>query len=207
MTVVDDHPRRQGASAQSQESLPRLLVVEDDRSTCIAIGKLAEKAGYAVTIAGSVEEAVKLLRSESYDCITLDLMLGKDCGVPLVQTIAESIPSTPVIIVSGSPDGMRSVAASLGKVTQLNIVETLTKPIDFARLRALLVAVKEKSVAGPCPPAAQRLRAQAERCMQLARQTTDGSLAEALIKLASTSEAEADDLEQRTPWRTRPKAS
>lgn len=192
---------------QSQESLPRLLVVEDDRSTSIAIRKLAEKAGYAATVAGSVEAAVKLLRTESYDCITLDLMLGKDSGVLLVQTIAECVPTTPIIIVSGSPDGMRRVAASLGNIVQLNIVETLTKPIDFARLRALLVAVKKKSLAAPCPPAAQRLRAQAERCMQLARQTTDDSLAETLMKLASTSEAEADDLEQRTPWRTRPKAS
>jgi hypothetical protein len=44
---------------------------------------------------------------------------------------------------------------------------------------------------------ADRLRPQAERCLQLARETTDEGLAETLKALANESLAKAMDIEQR----------
>jgi len=44
---------------------------------------------------------------------------------------------------------------------------------------------------------AQRLRAQAERCTQLAQETEDKGIADALISLAAKSLEQANDLERR----------
>jgi hypothetical protein len=46
---------------------------------------------------------------------------------------------------------------------------------------------------------AQRLRAQAERCLELAHKTTDENLADTLTGLAANSLERATDLERRAP--------
>ena len=131
----------------SASVLRRVLIIEDEPSAGIIIAKLAEKTGFAATIAMSVAEAIRLLCMERYDCITLDLKLGKNSGVELVRTLADKAAGTPIIIVSGSPPWMRSTAESIGRVARLNIVESLTKPIDCAKLQITFMAVKEKLAA------------------------------------------------------------
>ena len=128
-------------SAQKNAPTPSLLVIEDDTSTGTAIAKVAEKIGFVATTTVSVEEASKLLHSKHYDCVTLDLLLGKSSAVALIRSIAESAPATPVIILTGSPDWMRDVAVSLGKAARLNLVASMIKPINFAELRELLSCV------------------------------------------------------------------
>ena len=136
-----DEPHNPSHSAHKGAPAPRLLVIEDDISTCTAVTKVAEKIGFAATAAVSVEDASKLLRSEHYDCVTLDLLLGKSSAVALIRNIAESAPATPIIILTGSPDWMRDVAVSLGKAARLNLVASMIKPINFAELRELLTGV------------------------------------------------------------------
>ena len=128
-------------SAQTDAPTPNLLVIEDDISTSTAITKVAEKVGFVATTATSVKEASKLLHSEHYDCVTLDLLLGKSSAVALIRSIAENAPATPVIILTGSPDWMRDVAVSLGKAARLNLVASMIKPINFTALRELLGGV------------------------------------------------------------------
>ena len=122
---------------------PRLLIVEDDTATKFTISKLADSIGYVTKSAASLEEADRLLRAERYDCITLDLTLGRDSGVQLISTLAASAPDARIIFVSGSPAWARTIASSVAKVARLNVIEVITKPIDFSKLRAVLTAAKE----------------------------------------------------------------
>jgi len=133
----------QNPSHSAQKDIPTssLLIIEDDISTSTAIAKVAEKIGFVATATVSVEEASKLLHRKHYDCITLDLILGKSSAVALIRSIAENAPATPVIILTGSPDWMRDVAVSLGKAARLNVVASMIKPINFAELRVLLSGV------------------------------------------------------------------
>lgn len=121
----------------------RLLVIEDEAATSLLITKLAERVGFAVTVAASVEEATGLLRAQRYDCITLDVNLGKGNAVQLVRTLAETARGTPIIIISGSPEWMRGIAESIGIVAHLNILAPVPKPIDFATLRRTLTNVRQ----------------------------------------------------------------
>jgi DNA-binding response OmpR family regulator len=121
----------------------RLLVVEDDTATKFAITKLADSIGYVTKGAASLEEAERLLRTERYDCITLDLTLGRDSGVQLISALAAKVPDASLIFVSGSPAWARTIASSVARVARLNVIEVVTKPIDFGKLRAILTAAKE----------------------------------------------------------------
>lgn len=121
-----------------------LLVIDDDASVCALIGKLGEKAGFAVTHAVSADEATRLLRARRYDCITLDLNIGKNSGIEVLRVLADMACTTPIVIVSGSLPSMRDLAEAIGNMMRLNLVPPVPKPIDFARLRTTLAGIKQQ---------------------------------------------------------------
>ena len=121
----------------------RLLIVEDDTATKFAITKLADSIGYVTKGAASLQEAERLLRTERYDCITLDLTLGRDSGVQLIKALADRAPDASIIFVSGSPAWARTIASSVARVARLNVIDVVTKPIDFSQLRGILTSAKE----------------------------------------------------------------
>jgi len=123
---------------------PGLLVIDDDTSICTVVEKLGEKAGFAATRAVSVNEAADLLRVRRFDCITLDLSIGKDTGIELLGILSQMACTTPIIIISGSMRSMRDFAVSIGNKMNLVVKEPFSKPIDFAKLRRALVDVRKK---------------------------------------------------------------
>ena len=122
----------------------RLLVIDDDASICAIIAKLGEKAGLVATIAASVEDATQALRAHRFDCITLDLTIGKNSGIELLRVLGEMACKTPVIVISGSMPSMRDLAAAVGNMMHLNILPPVPKPIDFTLLRTTLAGVVDK---------------------------------------------------------------
>jgi DNA-binding NtrC family response regulator len=62
--------QRTGEAATSQSPC-RLLVIDDDISICEVIEKLAEKVGFAVVRAVSVDEAARHLRESHFDSISV----------------------------------------------------------------------------------------------------------------------------------------
>jgi len=126
-----------------ERNKPRLLVIDDDRSVCTLIERLGEKAGFAAMCAPSLEEATRSLRAHQFDCITLDLGIGKDTGVEVLKILGEKASTASIIIISGSMRSMRDFAVGIGKRMHLEL-EQLGKPIDFALLRTKLTNIKMK---------------------------------------------------------------
>jgi DNA-binding NtrC family response regulator len=120
-----------------------LLVIDDDISTCAMLEKIGEAAGFAVRRAVSLEEADDLLHTQHFACITLDLGLGKNSGVEVLNILAKMACTTPVIIISASMRSMRDFAAEIGNTMHLDIRPPFAKPIDFAPLKATLVGIKQ----------------------------------------------------------------
>ena len=146
MTSIGYSPSFKGQFVQHsrlQKNLPRLLVVDDDPSVCTLIEKLGEKAGFVATCALSFEDAVKSLRTHQFDCITLDLGIGKNTGVELLKILGEMRFAAPIIIISGSMRSMRDFAVGIGTTMRLEL-EQLGKPINFALLRSRLTNIKAK---------------------------------------------------------------
>jgi CheY-like chemotaxis protein len=142
------------AASRAAMQQPRLLVIDDDVSICTVIEKLGEKAGFAARRAVSRDEAAELLRAQRFDCITLDLSIGKDTGIELLNILHGMECTTPIIIISGSMRSMRDFAVSIGSKLNLAVQEPFSKPINFARLREALMDVRKKIDAPTLVPAA-----------------------------------------------------
>ena len=131
------------APVSAVSALGRLLVIEDDPTICMLIEKLAEKAGFKATSVDSFDDAVRLLETNQFDCITLDLLIGTKTGIAVLLCLADMGTTAPIIVISGSPPSGIDLAKTVGKMLRLNMLETLAKPIDFTVLRTALARVKE----------------------------------------------------------------
>jgi DNA-binding response OmpR family regulator len=77
----------------------RILVVDDEAATRDLLSRILSEAGFDVTDTFNAEEAVALLHRESFDLVTLDVMMPHVNGFECCQRI-RSFSSVPVIFVS-----------------------------------------------------------------------------------------------------------
>jgi len=80
-----------------------LLIVEDDEIQRQSIVELIGNGDVTSTAVGSAEEALKLLESEHFDCMVLDLGLPGASGFQLLEQVKtqESLRNLPVIVYTG----------------------------------------------------------------------------------------------------------
>jgi DNA-binding NtrC family response regulator len=129
----------------SAEHPSRLLIIEDALIHSTIISRIAEKNGFTAMIAHSYEEACKLLHEWRFDCITLDLGLGKRAGVEVLNQLSKIEYKMPIIIISGSEKSVCDETVQIGKSLQLNICEPVPKPIDLKALRETLAQIAMQS--------------------------------------------------------------
>ncbi len=82
----------------------RVLIVDDDKSSCDYLEKLISDEGHSCILAGTFDEAVEALSQESVDFIFLDVYLPGKNGFQLAKKIRRlvSTPWVPIVFVSGS---------------------------------------------------------------------------------------------------------
>jgi two-component system response regulator HydG len=81
-----------------------ILVVDDDKDICLILSKFLTKNGYAVSIANTGEEGLRLLRSNDYDLILCDYKLPDLNGIELLQKIKILNSEVAVVIITGYSD-------------------------------------------------------------------------------------------------------
>jgi DNA-binding response OmpR family regulator len=124
----------------------RLLVIDDDLIQRKIISKIGAQSGYEVVEAASFDEAEKFLQNQKFDCITLDLSLGKQSGALLLRTIVDSGNMVPVIVISGAEEHVIRTTVSIAQSLKLDC-ELLTKPLKLTELRKALVTKISGAVA------------------------------------------------------------
>lgn len=127
---------------------PALLVIDDDTVHRMIICKVAQRAGFAAAGAASYEQAVAMLEANSYALITLDLSLGERGGVEVLHYVSANDCATPIIIISGSGETVRSETMNLAHLLSISVCEALPKPVDLAQLRRLLLDIKDRIAVG-----------------------------------------------------------
>lgn len=114
--------------------MPRLLIVEDDGPTRELLREHLQNI-YEIIETGDATQALALALEQKPDAILLDLALPEFSGFELCQTF-RSLNATrrvPIIVITGKPAAeYREFCMNLGAA------EYVEKPVDFARLRALL---------------------------------------------------------------------
>ncbi|MCW5703026.1 MAG: EAL domain-containing response regulator [Xanthobacteraceae bacterium] len=141
---------------QTRVSMGRLLVVDDDVVQRSIIGKIGAKLGYDTMVASSFEGAAAMLQGGKFDVMTLDLSLGEHDGIELLNLIAErGLHAMPIIIISGLDERILSTTRKTAEALRLDVVDSLSKPLDPGALRKALFlkncgqAAKEEASVSP----------------------------------------------------------
>jgi signal transduction histidine kinase/CheY-like chemotaxis protein len=118
--------------ATDANSATTILIVDDDAAARELLTASLRGTGYRLIHAADGAEALNLARTLRPDAITLDVMMPKPDGWDVLTALKADadLCDIPVIIVTMAPD--RGIGLSLGAV------EVLTKPVDRARLTALV---------------------------------------------------------------------
>jgi PAS domain S-box-containing protein len=108
----------------------RVLAVDDDRLVLFNTAAMLEDLGHTVAEASSGEEALELLKQQSFDLVIADQAMPKMTGVQLMGAIREHWPNLPVILASGYaeiPGGVELRAPLLNKpFTEQQLAQALT---------------------------------------------------------------------------------
>ena len=113
-------------------------MVDDERIQRLIITRGAEAMGYQVESAATLEEAAEHLAHVRYDVVLLDLSLGDNDGISLLQAVRDSISDPIVIFISRLDERVRTASTRLATALGLRVGGALQKPLSPAALRALL---------------------------------------------------------------------
>ena len=107
------------------DSLPSLLVVDDDATFSRVLATALMKRGFAVRTAHNVEDAYEIARQEPPEFVVLDLKMPGESGLTLVQKLKNLDRHTRIVILTG----YASVATAVEAI-KLGAIHYLTKPAD-----------------------------------------------------------------------------
>ncbi len=118
----------------------RVLLVEDDRSTALAVSQILCKADCDCDTTGLGKDGVELAGQHDYDVIILDLWLPDIDGFEVIRRLRSAAISTPTLILSGYDDIDAKV-----KCLQLGADDYLSKPYHQGELAARIQALMRRS--------------------------------------------------------------
>lgn len=111
----------------------KILVVDDDSGSRMALGALLSDEGYEVETAGNGMEALSLIRRDGFDLVVSDVKMPGINGFDVVRKLRRSSKSRdlPVILVSGEANPDRRTTG-----LHLGADDFMSKPIDADELLA-----------------------------------------------------------------------
>ncbi len=117
-------------------AMPHLLIVDDDKETCILLSKFLTRHGYRVSVANDGKAMMQVLETSRVNLIVLDLMLPGDDGLSLCRCLrADS--TVPIVMLTAMGEEMdRIIGLEMGADDYL---PKAANPRELlARIRAVL---------------------------------------------------------------------
>ena len=122
----------------------RLLLVDDDEAVREVLIMILEDGGFEVVSAANVNEALKLIGSQTFDVLVSDLhMPSPGDGLTVVSAMRHANPEAVTILFSAYPEMQRATAAILAQTDDI-----LVKPADVVNL---LGVIRRRLDNGPKP--------------------------------------------------------
>ncbi len=161
------------------EASGRILLVDDEAAILRTFRYCLEDEGYTVATANSAAQADSLLQRQVFDLCFLDLRLGEDNGLDVLQQMKVQAPWMRVVIVTA-----HSAIDTAVDAMQLGAADYLVKPCSPDQLR--LAAAKQLEV--------RQLAARLEALEGEVRQRSNGlgSNSPAMMKVLETARQVAD---------------
>ena len=118
-------------TSERSEDKPTLLIVEDDPAFGRTLRRSFERRGYIVASPSSAAEADELARADDFDYAVVDLKLGNDSGLTVVQSLHALRPDTHIVVLTG----YASIATAVEAI-KLGAAHYLAKPSNTDDIEA-----------------------------------------------------------------------
>jgi PAS domain S-box-containing protein len=121
---------------EPEAGTPRVLLCDGDRDTAGAVRNRLRQDGFAVDFAYTMTAAIQRASATIYAAILVDLQLSDGGGIGLILRLREQpqCRNTPVIVIAADPVRARNDV----RLSRLNVLDWLIKPVDFERLVPIL---------------------------------------------------------------------
>ena len=115
------------------EQLKRILVVDDEENTRIALTRLLSREGYEVNTAANGLEALNSLRNNPAELIITDLNMPEMNGLAFLRELNREYPTSNVIMITAFGE-----VESYLEALNLGAFEYLNKPLRLEELRKVM---------------------------------------------------------------------
>ncbi len=123
----------------STQPRPLLLLVDDDAQIRQLLGEVGAREGFEVLEAADGDAALDMLQRRHMDLVLLDLHMPRVNGLTVLRGVRAAKSSSQIALMSGNATVEDAVEA-----IKLGASEYFAKPLDLARVRALLAAMRRQ---------------------------------------------------------------
>ena len=119
----------------------RVLIVEDESRLRDLLAEVIPEMGFPALAVRSAEEALRIMQSDAYEILILDLQLPVMGGMELFERVHRDWPATQVIVLTGFGD-----LATAQQAIRLDVVEFLAKPCHLYNVEQALDRARKRCV-------------------------------------------------------------
>lgn len=117
-----------------------ILVIDDERNICLSLQNILGDEGYEVHSRYTGKEGLSAAEEIDPGLIMLDVKLPDGSGLDILARLRKSLPSTPVIMISGN-----SGIADAVKAIKLGAFDFLEKPLSLPKVKLTIAKAFEFS--------------------------------------------------------------
>ena len=104
----------------------KVLLVDDEKDFLDIMAERMAARGMEVATAGSAEDALKMVKAESYDAVIMDLMMPEMDGFQALKLFKKSRPDLSIILLTGNVPQETCLEA-----IKLGAMDVIEKPADL----------------------------------------------------------------------------
>jgi len=127
------------SQSESETTLGRALVVDDDTALCMTMARYLSRLGYEVVTAFAVAEGLRCLQNSDFDVALFDMHLPDGSGSDLLLAFKERLPQSDAIMLTGA--GSLEVAL---ETIRSGAFDFITKPFVLEQLERSLARALER---------------------------------------------------------------
>lgn len=114
----------------------RILILDDEPIVVERFGPTMERAGFDVATCTSSADAIRFLRTESFDILVTDLKMSGADGMDVMKVAQRQHPKIKVVVITGF-----ATQKTYEDAMEMGAVAFIAKPFKLSQLKKLIVSI------------------------------------------------------------------
>src|SRR5262245_653610 len=131
MSVATPVSANEARSAEPRD--PVVLLIDDDRSVHLIVGRALEDAGFRLVAVTTAQEGLSVVEKLQPEVVLLDIVLPEINGLELFRKLRALDARVPVVFITAGGTSDTAIEAM-----KLGAYDYLLKPLDLAKVRELM---------------------------------------------------------------------